>query len=301
LNREPQDSVITRIHGGLGNQLFEYAAGHALARRLGVPHKVDTRVFGEAGERPLALREFNVPLAEAAPEELRRVAPQWGRWWKNKFILWRQRTTPFRRRRWIREETLDFDARLFSVRPPVYLDGWWQSEKYFADCAADIHALFGAVRAPSSRTATLGAELAAQRAVAVHVRRGDYVGNRDASLFHGVCPPAYYQAALAWIRERQPSARFAVFSDDPGWARENVARDGAARLIEADPAHSAHEDFYLLGCCAHFIIANSSFSWWPAWLSRSPGRLVVAPRRWFLGHDVKPADRFPADWHLIDA
>jgi len=294
-------AVISRIHGGLGNQLFEYAAGYALARRLGVAHKVDTRVFAEAGERPLALRDFKLSLAEASPEELRETTPQWGPWWRNKYILWSHRLTPFHRRRWVREESFDFDARLFTVRPPVYLDGWWQSEKYFAASAGEIRQMFRLARAPTARTEALGAELASRPTVALHVRRGDYVQHPGYAQFHGVCPVEYYRRALAWLRERAPSTSLVAFSDDPVWARENLCNDGSVRLIEATPGHTAIEDFYLLGCCTHFVIANSSFSWWPAWLSESPCKLVVAPRRWFLGRDVRPEDRFPSGWHLIDA
>ena len=154
---------------------------------------------------------------------------------------------------------------------------------------------------PSPRTAVLGSELSGAPAIAVHVRRGDYVNNRGAALFHGCCSIEYYAAAGHWMRERLPTAPFCVFSDDPVWAREHLKFDGPVTWIEASPPHSAHEDFFLLCCCAHFIIANSSFSWWPAWLQASPAGLAVAPRRWFLGHDVNPADRYPSGWHLIDA
>ena len=294
-------AVITRLQGGLGNQLFAYAAGHALARRLGATHKVDTRACAADGDRPLALRAFGVPLIEATPGELQSVAPQWGRWWKNKAILWRHRVTPFHRRRWVREETPDFDGRLFSVRPPVYLDGYWQSEKYFANCADEIRRLFRPTRPPTARAAAVGAELSQGRAVAVHVRRGDYLHDRAAARFHGVCSPEYYRQAFAAMRAHDPEAPFVVFTDDPGWTRENLCRDGGARLIEGHPPHTAIEDFYLLGCCTHFIIANSSFSWWPAWLAGGSGRRVIAPRRWFLGHEVRPADRFPSGWQVIDA
>ena len=293
--------VVTRIHGGLGNQLFQYATGHALAFRLGVPHKVDAHLFNLSSDRVLGLREFNLPLDEATPDEPRQLTPQWGPWWKNKAILWSHKLTPFYHRRWVLEETLDFDPRLFHVRPPCYLDGWWQSEKYFAACAGQIRQIFQLAPAPSPRVAALGAELSRASAIAVHVRRGDYVRNRDAALFHGCCSIEYYAAAGRWMRQRLPRAPFYVFSDDPAWARANLTLDEPVSWIEASPPHSAHEDFFLLGCCTYFIIANSSFSWWPAWLQTTPTKLVIAPRRWFLGHDVNVADRFPPEWHLIDA
>ncbi len=293
--------IVTRLHGGLGNQLFEYAAGYALSRRLGVPLRVDTRGIGRPADRGLQLREFNLPLDEASEATIRRLTPQWGPWWKNKWILWSHRITPFRLRRWAKEESFDFDVRVLGLRPPVYLDGWWQSEKYFADCSDEVRKMFLKLDAPSPRVATLGAELAAAPQIAVHVRRGDYVENDDAAQFHGCASLDYYLQAVAWMRERLPGVPFCVFSDDPAWARENLRFDGPVRWIDAAPRHTTHEDFFLMGCCTHFIIANSSFSWWQAWLRDGPGQLVVAPRRWFLGHDVKPGDRFPGDWHLIDA
>jgi hypothetical protein len=296
----PEPCVVTRIHGGLGNQLFQYAAGHALARRLGVPHKLDIRAFTPHTERPLGLREFALPLSEASADELRRLAPQWGPGWRNKWILWRHRLTSFHRRRWVHEEGFDFDARLFAVRPPCYLDGYWQSEKYFADCADEIRRMFHPARAPAPPLVAVATDLAQRGAVAVHVRRGDYVHNRGAAQFHGCCPAEYYSRAAAWMREQLPRAPFCVFSDDQEWARTNLRIEEPVQWMETTPARSAHEDFFLLCSCAHFIIANSSFSWWPAWMTNAPGRRVVAPRRWFLGYDVKPEDRFPTGWHLLD-
>jgi hypothetical protein len=300
MSRVPEPCVVSRLHGGLGNQMFEYAAGYALARRLGVPHRVDSRIFERQADRTFELRPFDLALDEATEEMIRALTPQWGRWYKNKWILWSQRLTPFHRRRWVKEQTFDFDERLFRVRPPVYLDGWWQSEKYFGPSAGEIRRMFRYREPPSARSAGLGAEIASQPSVAVHVRRGDYVDWPDAAQFHGCCSPGYYAAAARWIRAELPGAPFWVFSDDPAWAKENLKLEGDVRWVDAAPAHSTHEDFYLMGCCTHFIIANSSFSWWPAWLRDGPGQLVAAPRRWFLGFDVNPSDRFPADWRLFE-
>jgi hypothetical protein len=301
MTAESHPSIVSRLHGGLGNQLFAYATGYALARRTKASHKVDTRVFSEAGERPFALSDFDLPLDEATPGELHAVAPQWGPWWKNKLILWRQRRTPFARRRWVREETLDFDPRLADVRPPAYLDGWWQSEKYFAAHADEIRGMFRPRASAVARVGTLAARLAASDAIAVHVRRGDYVDQAHIAAFHGLCSADYYAQAIAWIRERRPNAPLVLFSDDPAWTRAQFGSWANARMIVGEPQHSAIEDFALLASCRHFVIANSSFSWWAAWLGGSPEKLVVAPRRWFRGRDVKPADRFPPGWHVIDA
>lgn len=292
--------IVTRIHGGLGNQLFEYAAGYALARRLGVPHKVDLGTFAHERERDFGLSSLQIPFEVASAGEIAALAPQWGPWWKNKFILWSHRLTPFTQRRWVKEETFDYDSRLHDVRPPAYLDGWWQSEKYFADVAGDIRALFGPKRAPTPRAEEWANVLRGQATVALHVRRGDYVANDDASQFHGTCSTGYYEEAIARMRDRVPEATFCVFSDDPDWARANLKFPPKTEFLSAKGPLSVAEDFFLLCNCRHFVIANSTFSWWPAWIADSPGQQVIAPRRWFLGFDVNPADRFPPDWELLD-
>lgn len=292
--------IITRIHGGLGNQLFQYAAGHALARRLGAAHKIDPGIFSAGETRDFGLAALGLPLVVASAEEIRRLTPQWGPWWKNKFILWSHRLTPFTRRRWVKEKDFDFDPRLFHVHPPVYLDGWWQSEKYFLTVAAEIRTLFTPAQAPTPRAAEIAASLAGQETIAVHVRRGDYVHDNDASRFHGTCPPSYYDAACARLAHDLPDAKFCVFSDDPDWARANIKLPARAEFIVSRGPLATQEDFFLMTRCRHFIIANSTFSWWPAWLADAPGQRVIAPRQWFLGYEVNLSDRFPADWELLD-
>jgi hypothetical protein len=292
--------IITRIHGGLGNQLFQFAAGYALARRLGVPHRLDLGTFVHERERDFGLSALGIEFEAATPEETRALAPQWGPWWKNKYILLRQRLTPFASRRWVKEENFDFDERLLKVRGPAYLDGWWQSEKYFADASNEIRGQYLPRLAPSPRAAERARSLEGAVSVAVHVRRGDYVANSDASQFHGTCSAAYYEEACLRISRDLPGALFCVFSDDPDWARASLRIPARTEHLSERGPLAAHEDFFLMCQCRHFVIANSTFSWWPAWLADSQGQRVIAPRRWFRGFDVNPADRFPADWELLD-
>lgn len=291
--------IITRIHGGLGNQLFQYALGHTLARRHQVPHKL--HLESDPADRPFALAALGLTCERATPSEIAALAPQWGASLKNKYILWAHRLTPFAQRRWAKEQSFDFDSRVFDLRPPFYLDGWWQSERYFSARADELRERLRAMPVPSERAHHFGATIASRESVAVHVRRGDYQNDADASRFHGTCPVEYYQRACSWMRAHKPDALFYVFSDDPAWAREHIRTGGPEHYVSGTPAHDTLEDFYLMNRCKHFIIANSTFSWWPAWIQSHPGQRVVAPARWFLGHQVNPVDRFPEGWHLIDA
>jgi Glycosyl transferase family 11 len=292
--------IVTRIHGGLGNQLFEFAAGYALARRLGVPHKVDLGTFVHERERDFGLASLQIPFEVASAEEIRALAPQWGPWWKNKYILWSHRMTPFARCRWVKETTFDYDKRLLDVRSPAYLDGWWQSEKYFAGVGGEIRNMYSPKKAPTPRSEELAKALKGQATVAVHVRRGDYIANDDASQFHGTCSTGYYEDAISRMQHEVPEAMFCVFSDDPDWARGNLKFPARTEFVSAKGPLGVAEDFFLLCNCRHFVIANSTFSWWPAWIADSPGQHVIAPSRWFRGFEVNLADRFPADWELLD-
>ncbi|MEN9841280.1 MAG: hypothetical protein RL376_1080 [Verrucomicrobiota bacterium] len=287
--------IVTRLSGGLGNQLFQYAAGYATAHRLGVPLTFDFEPLHLLSGQAPALASLGVRLPEATSAELASVAPRWAGPIHNKLLLWRHRFTPYSRRRWVREKSYDYDPRFHHIRSPAYLDGYWQSERYFSSVADTLRPRLQP-RAPDAETENLGAQLARQPTLAIHVRRGDYLTDSHAARFHGCCPIDYYHRAADLLSHRIPITHYVLFSDDPEWARNHIPPPAPGAVLIPTGPRSALADFYLLTRCTHFIIANSSFSWWTAWLAQSPGQQVIAPRRWFLGHDVNPADRFPAAW-----
>jgi hypothetical protein len=284
--------IVVQLCGGLGNQMFQYAFGRRLALEQKAPLWLDIAAFGAAapGETPRQYRldhfkidgrilppcmAFFLPFPRRMPRRL-----SWARW-------------PGLLRK-VREKGHPYDATAANAKGNLYVEGFWQTEKYFAQVPDAIRADF-ALREPMTPQRQ---ELAAQmgpNAVSVHVRRGDYVTNTSANAFHGTCSPEWYKQAMDRMAAALPGATFFVFSDDPDWSRDNLPRYDGTVFVNPQPDGRDYEDMHLMARCAHHIIANSSYSWWGAWLNPSMMKKVIAPARWFAKEDGGP-DRIPAAW-----
>lgn len=288
---------VVKIQGGLGNQMFQYAFARALQERLQTEIHLDLQFCQWHRRRPLQLDRFDCTLAVATPSQLQaycsRPAPAWklglidtmarhaaqpgpGRTLFRK-ILKQNRVQPDRDV--VREadgDAIPDDARL---RAGVYLDGYWQDPRRFGEFDSLIRKDLQ-LRAPLSEPARgLLARIEGEACpVSVHIRRGDYLSSKVATMFRTLTP-SHYRAAIERIREAHADARFVFFSDDMNWVKQELG-DVAADPIHADLGLPAHEDLWLMSRCAHHVIANSTFSWWGAWLNPSPDKLVIAPDTW---------------------
>lgn len=185
-----------------------------------------------------------------------------------------------------------------SVPHNAYLAGYWQSEKYFSSVTEVIHADFTFRQPLSKNNAELAERIGKTMAVSLHVRRGDYVTDVKANAAHGLCTMEYYRAAVLYMAEHVDQPEFFVFSDDIAWVKANLEIDFPCQFIGHNQGLESHNDMRLMSLCRHHIIANSSFSWWGAWLNPDSNKIVVAPRKWFAnGTSVK--DLYPAGWVLI--
>jgi glycosyl transferase family 11 len=289
--------VIVRLLGGLGNQMFQYAAGRRMALANEVPLKLDRSWCLHPSHRAYALDGLSVQEAFATPEELREIhGPSAGRVARLVHRL-RQRCGIAYRWTRIQEDCLSpFDRRVLGAAVRTYLDGYWQSEKYFSDIADTIRREFAITSPPSARSRAMAEQIAETESVSVHVRRGDYVSNPRTHLAHGTCTLEYYRECEQLIGRRIADPHFFVFSDDPEWVAANLQFDHPATLVSHDAASTHHDDLRLMSLCRHHVIANSSFSWWGAWLNPRRDKLVLAPRRW--GNDARWDDRdlVPDSW-----
>jgi hypothetical protein len=297
--------IITRLMGGLGNQMFQYALGRSLALRHGVELKVDLdflrhEQFKTPDTTPYeyALRRLRIEAAVASDEECLRLRQPPVRGWRRQLRKARVALTPRSRRSHIVERGLEFDPAVLQTGPRAYLEGYWQSPRYFEACADRIRADLEPCDPPDEANAGLLAQIARGPAVAVHVRRGDYLTNPGAARVHGVCGLDYYAAALGLLAPRAPGARYFLFSNDPDWVAGNLRVPGPATVVSHN-GDRPWEDIRLMRACTHFVIANSSFSWWGAWLAHAPGKIVVAPRRWGLAPGLNVATRHPPDWITV--
>jgi hypothetical protein len=288
--------IISQIIGGLGNQMFQYAAGRALALEGGQLFLQDISGFeGYELHQGFELeRVFNIPAQIATQAQVDRILA-----WQSlplvQKILVRSGMAVFRRRGFVVEPHFHYWPGLKNVPQDSYLHGYWQSEKYFSKAASVIRTDFTFTSPLSGQNAELAAQIGQVNAVSLHVRRGDYVKNPKTTAMHGLCSLDYYRTAVQYIADRVEQPCFFVFSDDISWVKDHLKINFPCRYVAHNQGVESYNDMHLMSLCKHYVIANSSFSWWGAWLNRSEDKIVVVPQRWFAnGNNVK--DLFPLGW-----
>lgn len=304
--------VTVRIIGGLGNQMFQYAAGLALATRTGAALVLDTTAFENYTLHRYGLDSWRISgrpgnsNTDILPLWLGdRLGLRWPvRLWKKQRGLFAGRWRTQRIPRYYREPFFPCDSEGWAaLEPSVYLDGYFQSPLYFDAIAARVRAEFRMTTPFSASGQALLERISALPCpVSVHVRRGDYASNPQTQATHGLLDAGYYTTALDLMdRLTGGAAQYVVFSDDPDAALPLF--QGRQVLSVRHPAPVLpHEDLTLMQACRHHIIANSSFSWWGAWLNPAPGRQVIAPRLWFSRKILRTQpvhDLIPDGWIQI--
>ncbi len=287
-------AVTVGLSGGLGNQMFQYAAGRALSLRLGAPLVLDSTWFPGHKNRPYGLGNFliqakvqscELPVPDVLKSLESRISRKWGRTRMGVEIF--------------REPHFHFSSKFLELKNPVYLEGYWQSERYFDTCR-DVIASDFELRDELPR-ACLGIrdEILSTDAVGIHIRRGDYVSDPATARVHELCPPDYYAKGVALATSGLARPHGFVFSDDPVWARANFSAQIPTTFVDVNPPGDVHFDLHLMAACRNFVIANSSLSWWAAWLGGPPDKRVVAPQNWFKAPGKNTADLIPSGWLRI--
>lgn len=294
--------IIIRLAGGLGNQMFQYAFGRALATRLA------TDLLLDVGDASLTIHNgyqlsqvFKVEPRLAAEGDLKSVLG-----WQSKEIVRRiiRKVEPvlgFRRmKRWIDEASFHYDSQMLEVPDNTYLCGYWQSELYFRAIAELLRSDFRFRNPPSGANAKIAEEIAKnrERTISIHVRRGDYVNDKKISEVYASIKPSYYRSAMDYFSAKISEPYFLVFSDDTSWAKSNLSIPYRHRLMDHNQGNKSYEDLRLMSLCKHHIIANSSFSWWGAWLNGDADKITVAPSEWFADTSRRH-DLYPSNWTVI--
>ncbi len=278
--------------------MFQYAVARHLAYRHLTELRLDTSWYAnltpEITPRTFDLHPFNICATLASADDLigtdgvRNAKPR-----DLPVALWRKVRPRFR---FFAERSLRFDANVLNLPDNVCLFGFWPSEKYFIDIEAVIRQEFTLREPPDEENKRLIGVMEATPSVSLHVRRGDYVLNTEINRIHGTCSLEYYAAAIGYVAARVPGARFFVFSDDLDWVRQNLLPRHPAECVAHNRGRRDHEDLRLMSHCRHHIIANSSFSWWGAWLNPRPDKIVCAPARWFAEPSYEEGDIVPSSW-----
>jgi Glycosyl transferase family 11 len=286
--------IITRLSGGLGNQMFQYAAG----LRLAIVHQTQLKfdvglldVPSDATPRIYELDRFAISAQRATPQETEALLA--------KRPVAARISQRLDRRAAARERHFHYDPAVARLPDETCLEGYWQSERYFADVAARVRQEFSFRSAPSGRNAELAREIAARAAVSLHVRRGDYATHAATRAYHGLCSIDYYRRAAAYVAERVRDPLFVLFSDDPEWTRAHLDLGHDTLVAGHNGPQDGPEDLRLMMQCRHHVLANSTFSWWGAWLDASTDKIVIAPERWFSDRARDTRDLLPAGWFKL--
>lgn len=284
--------IITSINGGLGNQLFQYAAGLALAKRYQTDLKIHVQFKEGDTNRSVGLSHFKIDLKEAAPEEVIKLYPR-----SAVEKIW-QKLLPTSLKKYYQEKNFAFNPKFTHLSANIYLKGYWQSEYYFSIIKDEIHAAFTLQPSVYQRALATIEELRKIDSVAIHVRKGDYL-IAPYDTYYTNLDSSYYNKAIQLILSANKAIQLFVFTDDPDWVQNNLHLQMPYSLISSVKTHNMYEDFQAMRSCKYHIIANSSFSWWTAWLSDRNGKIVVAPKQWF---NLGPKDTqhlLPKTWLTV--
>jgi len=303
--------ILLRLVGGLGNQMFQYAMASSVARRTRQELHLDLSWIRQI-EKELAVDDiyglgiFSFEEKFSTPDEVHYFFPS------GKFSakLWRavNLMLPFAWRKVLEEREMGYRPAIMNIRHSVYFYmGYWQSEKYFSDFVEDIRKDFAFredIRHMIGKRRPVLDLIQKSNAISLHIRRGDYAQNPKLGEIFLSFTMQYYIDAARYVAERLENPVFFVFSDDIPWAKENLHIpyevcyiDDNIQTNDREVGHKAkgYEDMYLMTQCKHNIIANSSFSWWGAWLNGNPNKIVIAPEKWCNG-SFNYSDIVPEQW-----
>jgi len=199
----------------------------------------------------------------------------------------------------IEEKYFYYDKNIMRAGSDACIIGYWQSEKYFLDIRQTLLQDFTFKEPLEGRNSEIAKQIRQTQSVSLHVRRTHYVPSPPQKEIHGTCPPEYIFSAIQYIREKVANPAFFIFSDDIQWCRDNLQLTEETRFIDFNTGRNSFRDMHLMSLCKHNIIANSSFSWWAAWLNGNKDKTVIAPRRWFLDKSVNTQDLPPESWIRI--
>jgi len=293
--------IVVRVRGGLGNQLFQYALGRRLTYFNKVPFKLDVSYYRTSKSRNYRLHNFNIVENIATEDDLLAFGIVEGR--DSRTILGKtlENRKPIPKRHRIEERWSGFDPEILNASENVYLDGYWQSEKYFHEIAEVIRTEITPSQKLDKVNEDMASEIARAPSVSIHIRRGDYVTNPEINKVHGAGCLYYYNKCISEMALSIRDPHFYVFSDDVQWAKKNLILEHPVTYVDHNNEENDFKDLYLMTKCRHHIVANSSFSWWGAWLGTNKDHIVFTPSRWLSPGRTDVREIIPEGWIKFDS
>jgi hypothetical protein len=293
-------NIIAQLQGGLGNQLFQYATGRAIAVQKQAPLLLDnswyTKAYHDVTPRELLLSKLNTKGSFISfqpkikcPKRIQRIQQKF--WPINPFIFVEQ--TPYR-----------FDSRLNKSpafkQQNLYLMGYWQSYKYFDSIKSILQSEISLKKPLDTHYLNYLNQIQATASAMVHIRRGDYVNLASAAKIHGFIGLEYYREGMRLLLNKNPEIHFFVFSDDLKWAKQNLPHSERSTFIQSlGNSDAVIQELELMMHCQNHLIANSSLSWWAAWLSKQSNGVILCPKKWTNDLSMNWDDLLPNTWQRI--
>lgn len=289
--------IIVRISGGLGNQMFQYAMARSICSARQVELKIDLRSFENY---PLhhgyeLERVFGIGLANADRIDFSNLLG-WRDYPLVLSLMSRRKMKWARGRHIVVEPQFRYWPDVKNVNDESYLYGFWQSEKYFQDTSHVIRNDFKFEQPLFGENAETLERILNCNSISLHIRRADYASDKNTLATHGLCSLEYYRNAVNYVSARVEAPEFFVFSDEISWAKDNLKMDYPCHFVANNNNRTSFNDMHLMSRCGSHIIANSSFSWWGAWLNPNPKKIVIAPRKWFVTDRFDTSDLLPDHW-----
>lgn len=288
-----REKVYLRLNGGLGNQMFQWAFARMIEETTDMEVYLDMSYFNMRKARPYQLDIF-------------KLKPRFIDDWQIRLkleVLWTFRSL-FSKLFGISihsESHFNFDTNFINgIRPNTYIDGFFQSELYFSAAEKRLRDDFLFDDGLFDENRKLANEITQQNAISVHIRRGDYVQKKRYANTYATCSPDYYKNAVEYIAQYHSNPVIYVFSDDIPWVKKNIRFPYKTVYVGHNVGKDSYNDMRLMSLCKHNVIANSSFSWWGAWLNPSPDKIVVAPKKWFISDKIIQTDIIPKNWVQLD-
>ncbi len=300
------DFILSRLWGGLGNQMYQYA----LAKKLSIingnlPIKFDLTYFDNY-YRPYELNKLNVKAELASKEDIFLFD---NGTLDKKLGLLIEKIPWIRVKDYIRkpfsyvytEKNIRFDAEVLKLKGKVYLKGYWNSYKYFEGIRDTLLKDFSFKAEMNDANKSMVNEItSSEKSVSLHIRRGDYLTTNGArEYFRNPFKDGYYDRAISWIEKKLNNPEFFIFSDEPDWVKENMKLNHKTTIVDINSGENSCWDLKLMSLCKHNIIANSTFSWWAAWLNQNQNKIVIAPKYWNNDKNFSIDDLIPTDWIIL--
>lgn len=294
--------VVVRLWGGLGNQLFQYAFGYAAAKRNKCELCLDTRYYSEkklrlAHARTPSIFKMNLDIKVCeVDDEINLCVDFYQNKWINRilrvpsFLL-----LPCHHFKYFKESRLRFYPEILNIQNNMYFDGYWQTEKYFKDYRLELVKQYQLI-CETDALRRVKDKIKSCNSVAVHVRRGDYTKKHIniGKIYEKVLEISYFKEAIENITKQINSLEIFIFTNDICWVKDNFPCQDNLHIVSEIELLSDIEEFSAMCACKHFILSNSSFSWWAAWLSENPHKYVIAPKQWNGNADI-----IPQGWHIL--